>query len=491
MLVIQIIYSSLMKIEEDVRIMSTITKPITREIIEDFAREIDERKQRTTPSKTVINFRNELSENYERNIFSVPIGLLLFRKDNGRIASDVYDYEHRNARIDEIAEASQDLLRKFLAKKDPEKTEELSKNIQKSGQLEPAIITCDGFLIDGNRRKMVMDKLRKDFIGDSKFQYMKVVILPGKGDEGGPPTLLEIEKLENRYQLQSDGKSEYYGFDRALSIRRKVYMGLSLEEQIRDDPKYTNVPKREIQKAIKAVHKDYLNPLECIDRYLKQFKREHQYHTVSSGIGDKEGRWQAFVDYSATYYGKFYKENFRIENQIEEDEIGEIEEAAFNIIRLRKVPSIPKKVHAIMRDLHKYCGNSESKKEILSIPKKVDPVALDHNQAIDSEQGKSLSREDVDAQWSAKNIESIAFHMKRAQDFYTSQKAKETPIDLLEAALKKLQHESMDLTSISINDYRKTHKLIVDIKKEADELERKLFDQKKKLDSLKKVRGDK
>jgi len=82
---------------------------------------------------------------------------------------------------------------------------------------------------------------------------MKVVILPGKDStkEGGPPTLLEIEKIENRYQLQSDGKSEYYGFDRALSIKRKIQIGLSLEDQLRDDPRYAEATDAQLDKAVK------------------------------------------------------------------------------------------------------------------------------------------------------------------------------------------------------------------------------------------------
>ena len=70
---------------------------------------------------------------------------------------------------------------------------------------------------------MVMDKLSSSskYCGDERFKTMKAVILPGKDDVGGPPTLLEIEQIENRYQLQSDGKAEYYAFDRALSMRRK------------------------------------------------------------------------------------------------------------------------------------------------------------------------------------------------------------------------------------------------------------------------------
>ena len=141
--------------------MIAITKPGVREIIDDFAEEIRQKKITTTkPSKTVINFRNEYIDKHERDIVKVPIDILRFRKDNGRIASDVSDYEHTHGPLDESSEEAQIELRKFLENKDPEKTDILSKNILHSGQREPAIITCDGFLINGNRRKMVMARLR-------------------------------------------------------------------------------------------------------------------------------------------------------------------------------------------------------------------------------------------------------------------------------------------------------------------------------------------
>src|SRR5204863_2611845 len=136
------------------------------------------------------------------------------------------------------------------------------------------IITCDGFLINGNRRKMVLDGLHQEFPESDAFGYMKCVILPGKDEEGGPPAILEIEKLENRYQLQSDGKSEYYGFDRALSIKRKMMLGFSLEEQLRDDPRFVRATELELKKAVKECESQFLGPLECVDRYLQYFDRE-------------------------------------------------------------------------------------------------------------------------------------------------------------------------------------------------------------------------
>src|SRR5208283_1829908 len=173
--------------------------------------------------------------------------------------------------------------------------------------------------------------------------------------------------IENRYQLQSDGKSEYYGFDRAISIRRKIELGLSLGDQLRDDPRFAGVTASELKKAVKDYEKQYLEPLGCIDRYLKQFRREGQYRTISAGMSDSQGRWQAFTDYYAYTYSRYFDNaKRRIELGIEEDEIGSIEEAAFDIIRLRTIPDMGK-AHAIMRDLPKYCGTKEGKREILRI----------------------------------------------------------------------------------------------------------------------------
>ena len=281
--------------------MLPITKEKTREIVEDFAQEIKNRKTGSPkPSTTVINFRTERHEGIERRIFNVPLACLRFRKDNGRIASDVLDYEKKVGLLGEKDQGTQEIVRKFLTEKDPEKTSDLRKSILHSGQRDPAIITCDGFLINGNRRKMVLDQLYKE-LGHENYGFMKVVILPGEDGAGGPPTLLDIEKLENRYQLQSDGRSEYYRFDRALSIRRKISMGLSLEDQLRDDPRYAEASPRDLKKAVIETERKLLEPLECIDRYLAQFRRDGLYRTISAGRSDAEGRWEAFIDYSDFY----------------------------------------------------------------------------------------------------------------------------------------------------------------------------------------------
>lgn len=463
--------------------MPAITKPKAREIIDDFAKEIRQKRVQTAkPSKAVINFRTDVQDGVERIVWRVPIGILRYRKYNGRIASDVMTYERNVGILRETTDEAQAKIARFLEEKDPEKTGVLRSSIIHGGQRDEAIITCDGFLINGNRRKMVMDKLHQKFPEEEKFAYMKCVILPGKDDEGGPPSLLEIEKLENRYQLQSEGKAEYYGFDRALSIKRKMDLGLTLEEQLRDDPQYAGATSAQLQKAIREYERDYLRPLDCVDRYLKQFRRDGQYRTIATGMSDPQGRWQAFGDYSRYAYARYFKNSQkRMELGVGDDEIGQIEEAAFDIIRLRIVPEMPK-LHMVMRKLAECCRTREGKKEILKIADEVEPV-LGNEECVDN-QGNGLTVAEIDTKWAAKNKQAITYHLKKAWKRHETEKEKETPLGLLQAAYKKLTHHDMDVRSLAVSDFKNAREITVKIKDRANELESAIYHQEKDYKKL-------
>lgn len=461
-------------------------KPITqeplREIVSDFAKAIRERKaQNVKPAFAVINFRDEKLKGFERRIESVPIGLLRYRKDNGRIASDVMNYERLNGPLDEKDDAAQELLRGFLEQKHPEMTDVLIKSMQHTGQNEPAIITCDGFLINGNRRKMALKALAANDKGNESYKYMKVVILPGPDDEGGPPTLLEIERLENRYQLQSEGKSEYYGFDRALSMKRKVLLGFSLEEQLRDDPRYVRASEAELKKVMKEVERDFLGPLECVDRYLRYFEREGMYGSISAGVSDKEGRWQAFIDYSHSYYGRLMNPQWRIQNGLDEDDIADIEDAAFKMIRLRNLKGLPK-IHQIMRGLPAIAALKEGRKQVSALANEID-ATVPHKEQFDA-QGHPLSPDEIDRKWANEHQQKIIMLTKKALDAAEQSRETETPLMLLEAALKKLTHESFNIEMIRHSDYPEAMRLAADIEKMAREIGRTLYDNSKKLKEL-------
>jgi hypothetical protein len=462
--------------------MKQLSKSKPREIIDDFALEIAKAKRKgLPPTKTVIDFRNERRDGIERDIWYVPIELLRYRKNNGRISSDVLNYEKAHGLLDERSEESQNKIEEFLKEKDKTKTDELYNSMQHEGQREEAIITCDGFLINGNRRKMVMKMLIQEFPGDSRFKNMKVVILPGKSDEGGQPTILEIEQIENRYQLQSEAKAEYYAFDRALSMRRKIELGMSLDEQLRDDPIYAGLEKKEFENAVKKFEDEYLKPLDCIERYLAHLGREGLYSTVSTGLGDPEGRWQAFLDYYKFVYQKFTDEKKRIQLGICEDEIGKIEEVAFKIIRKREFPDLPK-VHKIMRDFSKWLKNKDAKKELLKILD-ID-IALPKEERIDHN-GNEYDERYIDKIWGKKYASKIINHVKKANDFFEHKKGQETPLKLLETALEKLKHENMNTKNVNPFDIQKAMKLIKEIQERAGTLEDEFYHYQKDVKKLK------
>ena len=464
--------------------MDKMTKSKERVIIEDFARDIVARRTKgAKPAKDVINFRTELIDGKERDVYYVPIGSLRYRKDNGRISSDVMHYERDHGLLDEKSEKAQEIIRGFLEQKDEKKTEELRNSIKHERQREPAIITCDGFLINGNRRKMVLEGLLKQNPGDQRFLTMKVVMLPSKDEEGGPPTLLEIEQIENRYQLQSDAKAEYYSFDRAISMRRKIEFGMTLEEQLKDDPIYSGLGDKRFREVVKKFETEYLEPLKCIDRYLEHLGREGLYSTVSKGLGDPEGRWQAFLDYYMKVYRRLADEKTRLRMGIDEDEIGDMEDVAFKIIRMRELRELPgrTKVHQIMRDLLKWLCDEDSKKELFEL---VDiDLKLPESERFNAE-GKEYDQRELDSIWRQKNKERIIRQVKRAMHSYDHRMERETPKTLLEAALKKLNHTCMNTETIRYSDIRKAMDLVRMIQKRANEIESELYRHEKELKKL-------
>ncbi|WPU97876.1 hypothetical protein SNE26_17760 [Mucilaginibacter sp. cycad4] len=455
--------------------MTNISKNQPRPLIKEFAKDILNSRIEITNNEP-IPFRDDKVVHKIRKAYKVPIELLRFRKDNGRIASDVITWENSKGVINESTEYGQSLLRKFLELKDPGPTAELTNTLVKEGQDEYAVITADGFLINGNRRKMVLTNLLEKHKGDEKYKYLKVVILPGEDENEPLPTLLDIEQLENRYQYRRTGKAEYYNFDKALSIKRKVEMGMSLEEQLRDDPNYSELSSAEFKKQRAAFEEEYIKPLECIDKYLSYLGRPGHYNTISEGRGDSEGRWQAFLDYYNLVYKKLNDEKNRIKLGIQEEEVGKIENVAFKIIRKREIDGLGKKAHQIMRDFPKLISNANVKKELFILTK------IDFNLPktdIINEEGKEVDEKTKDIIWNNKNGKEIIWHVKKAYEILDHKKEHDTPISLLNAALDKLNHSDMIVDNIELSKLDVAMKLCKAIQLRGNEIEHAIFDAKK------------
>jgi hypothetical protein len=460
--------------------MATELKNQPRPIIEEFIKEINATKMEIH-NAAPIPFRDDKTTNNIRKAFKVPIHLLRFRKDNGRISSDVITYENNKGNLIEATDHAQAIIKRFLLLKDPKPTVDLTNSIIKEGQENPAVITADGFLINGNRRKMVFETLLDKFKGDERFKYLKVVILPGPDDNEPLPTPLELEQLENRFQFQKTGFAEYYNFDMALSIRRKEEMGMTLEEQLRDDPNFAQLTESKFKKKLKDFQDDYLKPLECIDKYLNYLKRPGHYNTVSEGRGDSEGRWQAFLDYYNIVYKKLSNDRSRVDLGIQDGDEGKIENVAFKIIRQREIKGLDKKAHQIMREFPKLLKNPFAKKELFKL------ISIDFDlpkeETID-ENGEQVDEKTKDIIWSNKNASSLIHHVRKAFEFVEQTQERETPINLMNAALDKLNHPKMDISAITEDDQNEAMKITRAIQVRANDLEHQLYDAKRNKEKL-------
>jgi hypothetical protein len=451
-----------------------------RPIIEEFANDIDAAKI-SIPNTEPIKFRDDKTSSTIRKAYKVPIGLLRFRKDNGRIASDVMTFEKEKGPLNETTDFGQLKLKEFLERKDPDPTKELTNSIIKDGQDDFAIITADGFLINGNRRKMVLERLSEKYKGDAKYKYLKVVILPGLNDDGPPPTNEEIEQIENRYQFQRTGKAEYYNFDMALAVKRKLDLGMDLEEILLDDPNYEGLKGKTLENKIKEFREEYLEPLKCVDKYLEYLKRPGHYNTVSEGRGDKEGRWQAFLDYYTHVYKKIKNGRDRIKLGIQDGDEGKIENIAFKIIRKRILQGVDKKAHQIMRKLPELLANPHAKKELFKLTK-ID-FDLPEEELLD-ESGNEISEKTKDDMWSNKYATAIVWSVKKAFEIIEQKKEQDTPIELLNASLEKLNHPNMDIEAIDLLRIEEAMKVTRQIQSRANELEHALYEAKKSSKKL-------
>lgn len=424
-----------------------------RPINEKLKAVIDKVKRQASPPLTdVIDFRDELRERFERNIMQVPTKHLRFRKNNGRIIAEVESYEQEhNTRLDEEDSKTQELLRSFLINNDKERNEELKRLLTHKGQQRPAIITCDGFLINGNRRKMALEELFRLNNQDPQFENMRVIILPEGVSE------LEIQQIENRYQLQSEGKSEYQGLNRAIKFMRNIENGFSLEAQLKDDPNYNRLSAPEFRKVVREFEKSFLKPLDCIDRYLESLDRKGMYNTITESINDREGRWQAFVDYSNFYAGTLSNKTKLGQLQLKESDVGKLEMAVFKIIRKRSLSSKSGespvgKLHEFIRKLPKYLGNEEATTHILKIAEVADDISEELKY---DKQGNKCTEREIDSKWGAMYEKEVLSNLFQAQRHLNDQENRDKPLELLEDALKKLNHNNLKIENMGSEYFEK------------------------------------
>ncbi|WP_298261931.1 hypothetical protein [Bradyrhizobium sp.] len=155
-------------------------------------------------------------------IHQVPLGLPLYRLENGRTTGKQAEYLSAHPevskeffRLDNESATAQKAQHKILTEL-ASGPKNLFKEFETEPQIEPIILTSLGYVVNGNRRLSTWrDLYDSDASKYDRFRNIQVVILPLVDDK-------EIDRVEADLQLKEDLKADYSWTATALMMREKM-----------------------------------------------------------------------------------------------------------------------------------------------------------------------------------------------------------------------------------------------------------------------------
>lgn len=215
-------------------------------------------------------------------VYTVPIGLPLYRLENGRTTGRQREYLASRPelsedffRADNESVAAQKAQHELLVKLTRER-KNLFKEFETQPQTEPIILTSSGYVVNGNRRLSTWrELLESDPKKFARFKSVDVIILPHADEK-------DIDQLEAELQLKEDLKADYPWTSTALMIREKMSRHGYKDEDL---SAIYGKDKKEITEI-----------LDCLD-YADQYLASRE---VDSKYSDVEGKEYAFIQISRT-----------------------------------------------------------------------------------------------------------------------------------------------------------------------------------------------
>lgn len=441
--------------------------PAFIEITEIKEKDIEDNKI-DTGSTYVIPYKDWERKQKPSKVYEIPIDYCKYRLENGRIKTEILSHIKVKGKLIAKDDEAQKIISDYLGESDRKTNEDLKRILKKEGQKDPAIITADGYLINGNRRRWAFQQLLKEH-PDEKFKKLKVVILPGTGDPERP-TVNDLALLENRLQNFKTGKSEYTKMNKALTYFDYTESGIPLEELLKDDATFRDEDEKKFKKNVKKFRKEYFEPIKLMNEYLESIGTPGNYNRVAK-------RWMSFEELAEKVTTQLNNEKFLVENNIEKNEIGLIKSAGFNLIKIKDANEVAADNRFLIRELVKWIKTE--KKEVLKIGRIED---------VDDNEGDFETRDSI---WQENQATQIINIIKKLQGLTERAKDQQDPLNRLKEALAKLQHEDLEINQLEqmkISDVEIAFKLCNDIETANKELKTFLYNLKKQTkDNLSKL----
>ena len=157
--------------------------------------------------------------------YKIPIKEFLnFNINNGRFSMEKQKLEDDfNRSLDVTNEEDEVIIKNLLLSIDKDKTQLLKEDIKSKGQIEPGVITHDGFVINGNRRMAVIMELHEEE-STGKWANLEVIRLSSSISEK------DLWRIEAGLQLSMGKVLDYHPVNELLKIKQGYKAGLKPKE---------------------------------------------------------------------------------------------------------------------------------------------------------------------------------------------------------------------------------------------------------------------
>lgn len=253
------------------------------------------------------------------DVYKIPLTYLVYNKYNGRILSRTKSLERQNQLLNPETDEGKAIIEKLLLESNPSRNDKTKKNLFENGQQKVGIITKDGIIIDGNRRVMLLNKIKK-------FDYFKAVILPVTLEENP----LEIEKLETSFQMGEDEKLGYNATEKYLKSK-EIYLKLTGETKL-DSEKFNTSAIKKIADWMDETEgeiKKYLDTVLLMDEYLEFL----EYDGIYTQLDEREDQFLSLQKWLGYFYGG---DSSRAFDGYKDTDVDQLKSIAFDYIRIRQ-----------------------------------------------------------------------------------------------------------------------------------------------------------
>jgi len=199
-------------------------------------------------------------------IYRFQLDDLAFNKANGRIKAEVQEKEAELGRmLNQFSDADTKIIREILLSIRRDENDKIKEDLRKNTQTFPGIITVDGVVINGNRRKALLEELFEE-THDEKYGYLEVHILPSD------ITKSELWLIEAGIQLSAPQQLDYSPINHLLKLREGVNSGLNIPQMA---SRIYGVSEEKLESDLKRLY--------LIDEYLADFlNKEGKYYLVKN-----------------------------------------------------------------------------------------------------------------------------------------------------------------------------------------------------------------